>query len=99
MLEPLARVSYIYEREYVSARSPQQVEEAERKVAKLWADNVWRIGLVGRAPNPLIIGNRVANVPEVLEAPPACLGLRGGVFSYQLVVPPEATAGATAHAK
>ncbi|MDP2989523.1 MAG: hypothetical protein Q8O57_03035, partial [Kiritimatiellota bacterium] len=86
MLESLSEVARIYEQEYMTEKDAAKAKEAARKIARLWADNVWRLAAVGSSPMPLVLSNRLWNLPSFIDAPPHGYWLRAGVYAYQLAI-------------
>jgi len=88
MREHLLKVRSLYER-YRNETDEARARELARQISRVWAERVWMIGVVGRAPTPVVVSERLHNVPSKIESPPEGYWLRAGLYPYQLVVSPE----------
>ncbi|MFW6269360.1 MAG: ABC transporter substrate-binding protein [Bacillota bacterium] len=53
-----------YQKNLLSSPDPEERDQAAVNLIEAQADNLWTIGTVGMAPQPLIISNRLKNVPK-----------------------------------
>ncbi len=83
----LTEVAALYER-YRAERDEAEARRLARGIAEIWAEQVWTLGVVGRAPSPLVVSRRLLNLPPRIEAPPEGYWIRAGTYPYQLVLPP-----------
>lgn len=76
-------------RQMAREKDPDKAREIAKQISAIWADQVFMIGIVGRAPVPLMISRRVLNVPSVVLNPPEGIWVRSGLYPYQLVLDPR----------
>ena len=88
MRQDLKRLKTLYQ-QYRNETNPDRSRQLAKRISRIWADNVWSIGVVGRAPTPVVMGNALRNAPELVESPPEGYWLRAGLYPYQLVLAPR----------
>ncbi|MGO1117572.1 ABC transporter substrate-binding protein [Rhodovibrionaceae bacterium A322] len=62
--QPLARDLLLHFQTWRAAKSRDAREDAWRKILKINADQVYVIGLVAKVPQPLVVSDRLRNVPR-----------------------------------
>ena len=55
---------YSLSEQFMASQSEEESLTLGKKISKIQADNLWTIGTIAMLPHPVIISNRIKNVPE-----------------------------------
>lgn len=88
LIDPLVRVLEL-ETKHRTETDPEVSTAVAKEISRIWAEEVFVLGTVGRVPSPLVISRRLLNVPSELKVSPEAIWLRSSLYPFQLVIAPD----------